>query len=1129
MMDLTRYKTLIFDCDGVLLNSNGVKTRAFFDTALPYGEPAAQALVDYHVRTGGVSRYQKFDYFLRSILRKDAVTEAELRQLLDSYARKVRQGLLTCEITAGLAQLRSETRKCRWLVVSGGDQAELREVFAQKELDHYFDGGIFGSPDSKDVILARELGTGNIKRPALFFGDSQYDYEAATRAGTDFVFVRSWSEIEGIQTPSESPGVTMIDTMSDLTKQAQNRPRKHADKKLRKHGILCVLNIEEHGAADGHRRFTLSGWVIDKQGGSPSVVVSDGIKYFHKPNETRKRIAARVSKQIQAPVNDKCGFSIEIETDRDFDVCIELGGELLHWEHVQVAEPEISPLRKGTSLAAGDPVVAKLNEEDARLRQFGNSFWSPESGFPIQGARDEDADQGAAVATEALFYYFSNQSDRITPTHLKAVAEAWGTLAVCIAPPQKLSASEAMRSGLFGGTSGPLAALIGACTKEHFCIDLVRHAAGGRLSVPSPFSTGQAYCSESLDTGNGVNCLRFVDGDNSFFLLQYVSSADGLYFPAENLLINLSHINEAHVRRLQEKLLLDFAKVVSYSRSTNSFFGIIASHNRPYHFYYDIWPSLVELAGNQDLVEKIGTVVMRKDHDFVAPTLVTAFRKCVVLDQNEIDSITIDENKFFVHLGACHNLRDRFSYVKADRVLIDEITKAPSHHAQEKAALLAGCHPVVWIGVEGQKRCWLEQVEGYAFILNQLAQRYPRLGVVFDGWTMPCTPSSQSLEEANKDRDVANRIVSSLNASIAHVSVIGATTATKLVVGSKVDFFIGNFATGSMHISRMLGKPGFCHLSGKFSEISLRSAMHVHPDSRVYLLPKTYVSDKQDDEQDVRHDLLSYSIDGQRFYRFIEERLASVLGEPPAPVARFFIEPPYSVHGDLRLYMKMASHGNLIRMFPGGKPPSTVEDLSRYSEGYLGGNLLYGSFPFGGHQMVSGRSEYLVWLIDPLRRCLTHAGQLAKTAASKKQAAGLCDVLRAGHKSLDNSLTRLISGINVPFGKCTEQMLATAIDNLANRFVFVGIDERQSDSFDLLCATMRWERSVFPDALPSPSWQPKGEVSDEALGLAKDLNVYDRQLYDAALKIFDEGLVPQPQALERADALPRRRRALPHR
>ncbi|MCY1452939.1 hypothetical protein D9M71_699010 [compost metagenome] len=94
----------------------------------------------------------------------------------------------------GLYRLREEHINSRWLIVSGGDQEELRRVFSERNLSHLFDGGIFGSPDNKDMILARELERGNIVKPGIFFGDSQYDFESAKRAGLDFAFVSGWSE-----------------------------------------------------------------------------------------------------------------------------------------------------------------------------------------------------------------------------------------------------------------------------------------------------------------------------------------------------------------------------------------------------------------------------------------------------------------------------------------------------------------------------------------------------------------------------------------------------------------------------------------------------------------------------------------------------------------------------------------------------------------------------------------------------------------------------------------------------------------------------------------------------------------------------------------------------------------------
>ncbi|MBE0470630.1 MAG: HAD family hydrolase, partial [Methyloprofundus sp.] len=129
MQNISEYKTLVFDCDGVVLNSNKIKTQAFYEATKHFGHELAQSLVDYHVANGGISRYAKFEYFITQILQQSF--DDELNQdLLERFAAAVKQGLMNCEIAEGLEQLKAKTPNANWLIVSGGDQQELREVFA---------------------------------------------------------------------------------------------------------------------------------------------------------------------------------------------------------------------------------------------------------------------------------------------------------------------------------------------------------------------------------------------------------------------------------------------------------------------------------------------------------------------------------------------------------------------------------------------------------------------------------------------------------------------------------------------------------------------------------------------------------------------------------------------------------------------------------------------------------------------------------------------------------------------------------------------------------------------------------------------------------------------------------------
>lgn len=207
----------MFDCDGVVLDSNLVKTEAYFRTAKNLGatDSQAQALVDYHIRLGGISRYHKFDYYLREIL-QSPVTKEDIQSLLDEFGRELEVGLMECEIAEGLEELRKVTPKAKWFILSGGDQQEIRKLFDKRNIAYLFDGGLFGSPDNKDDVLAREKANANLQFPALFLGDSKYDFEAAARAGLDFIFLSDWTEVPDWQEFCAVNKLTIIRNITQL-------------------------------------------------------------------------------------------------------------------------------------------------------------------------------------------------------------------------------------------------------------------------------------------------------------------------------------------------------------------------------------------------------------------------------------------------------------------------------------------------------------------------------------------------------------------------------------------------------------------------------------------------------------------------------------------------------------------------------------------------------------------------------------------------------------------------------------------------------------------------------------------------------------------------------------------------
>lgn len=190
------YDVVFLDCDGVVLDSNRLKTEAFREVALPYGTDVADRFVAFHQENGGISRYEKFASLFKVILGRENYDDS-CREAIAAYADIVSRGLLNCAEVPGLRKVLEALagRSVPVFVVSGSDQAELRNVFRQRGLDIYF-RDVLGSPRPKGELIESALQSLQTSQPerVLLCGDSRVDYQVANRFGFDFVMVYGCSE-----------------------------------------------------------------------------------------------------------------------------------------------------------------------------------------------------------------------------------------------------------------------------------------------------------------------------------------------------------------------------------------------------------------------------------------------------------------------------------------------------------------------------------------------------------------------------------------------------------------------------------------------------------------------------------------------------------------------------------------------------------------------------------------------------------------------------------------------------------------------------------------------------------------------------------------------------------------------
>jgi beta-phosphoglucomutase len=177
---------ILFDFDGVILESADIKTQAFKDL-FASERRHVPAILRYHLKHAGISRFKKFDYIYRRILRRP-LDEAEKKRLGRAFSKKVYERVLRCPMVPGAEDfLKRYHRKIRFFIISGTPQMELRSIVRARKLGRFFKA-VYGTPRTKAKLANFILKRARVS-PAqvLVVGDALADRDAARSCGVHFV------------------------------------------------------------------------------------------------------------------------------------------------------------------------------------------------------------------------------------------------------------------------------------------------------------------------------------------------------------------------------------------------------------------------------------------------------------------------------------------------------------------------------------------------------------------------------------------------------------------------------------------------------------------------------------------------------------------------------------------------------------------------------------------------------------------------------------------------------------------------------------------------------------------------------------------------------------------------------
>jgi len=206
--DIVGLRGVVFDFDGVILESLDIKARAFVALFSEWPEHEKE-IVRLHLDNAGVSRFDKFAWIYRDILRKP-LPDGGLERLGDEFSQLVLDEIMRCEFVRGAPELLERLAgHYELFVASATPEEEIREIVRGRGLDRFF-AAVYGSPATKTEILRRIVDERGLS-PAelLFVGDALSDYQGARSVG--LAFVGRMPAAGGVEFPAEGVVATVAD------------------------------------------------------------------------------------------------------------------------------------------------------------------------------------------------------------------------------------------------------------------------------------------------------------------------------------------------------------------------------------------------------------------------------------------------------------------------------------------------------------------------------------------------------------------------------------------------------------------------------------------------------------------------------------------------------------------------------------------------------------------------------------------------------------------------------------------------------------------------------------------------------------------------------------------------------
>ena len=187
-MNLEGLDAIIFDFDGVLVESIAIKTQAFGELYTEHGADIVAQVENYHLCNAGISRFDKFRYFQTELLGGPPLDDHAVAALAEKFSKLVTDKVVAAPMVVGAQDFLDSCRhRLPMFVVSGTPTTEMGVILERRELNQYF-ADFWGSPTGKSENIAKLLRKHDLSASrCVMIGDALADLEGAVSNSVSFL------------------------------------------------------------------------------------------------------------------------------------------------------------------------------------------------------------------------------------------------------------------------------------------------------------------------------------------------------------------------------------------------------------------------------------------------------------------------------------------------------------------------------------------------------------------------------------------------------------------------------------------------------------------------------------------------------------------------------------------------------------------------------------------------------------------------------------------------------------------------------------------------------------------------------------------------------------------------------